>query len=101
MAVSQNLNSVAERVFYTREARDDIELEQFNCDNRRIHPMQFLSRVREMCIRDRYTIRTQQQNVLRTVWIGIQQNMADKKTFKIYMDDHKDYIMDGYNYEKY
>ena len=33
--------------FYTREARDEIELEQFNCDNRRVHPMQFLSRVRE------------------------------------------------------
>ena len=47
VAVSQNLSSVAERVLYTREARDDIELEQFNCDNRRVHPMQFLSRVRE------------------------------------------------------
>ena len=47
VAVSQNLNNVAERILYTREAKDDIELEQFCCDNRRVHPMQFLSRVRE------------------------------------------------------
>ena len=47
VAVSQNLNSVAERVLYTCEAKDDIEIEQFNCDSRRVHPMQFLSRVRE------------------------------------------------------
>ena len=36
VAVSQNLNSVADQVLYTREAKDDIELEQFNCDNRRV-----------------------------------------------------------------
>ena len=47
VAVSQNLNNVAERILYTRDAKDDIELEPFCCDNPRVHPMQFLNRVRE------------------------------------------------------
>ena len=32
---------------YTRDASNDIELESFSCDNREVHPMQFLNRVRE------------------------------------------------------
>ena len=41
VAVSQNLNSVAERVLYTREAKDDIEIEQFNLPTTTIKPVKF------------------------------------------------------------
>ena len=43
VAVSQKLNNVAEQILYTRDAKDDIELEPFCYDN----PMQFLNKVSE------------------------------------------------------
>ena len=44
---SQKSNNVAERIIYTRDAKDEVELETFCNENRRVHPMQFLNRVRE------------------------------------------------------
>ena len=47
MAISQQVNTVTERVFMTRDVSSEVELEPFSCDNRRVHPMQFLNRVME------------------------------------------------------
>ena len=47
VVVSQKSNNVAERIIYTRDAKDEVELETFCNENRRIHPMQFLNGVRE------------------------------------------------------
>ena len=47
MAISQQVNTVTERVIMTRDVSSDVELESFSCDNKRVHPMQFLNRVRE------------------------------------------------------
>ena len=48
MAISQ-VNTDTERVpvIMTRDVSSEVELELFSCDNRRVHPMQFLNRVRE------------------------------------------------------
>ena len=42
VAISKKVNDVAERVVYTRDANNEIELESFSCDNQGVHPMQFL-----------------------------------------------------------
>ena len=44
---NQSLNNVTERIFMTRDTNNEIELETFSSENRRIHPMQFLNRTRE------------------------------------------------------
>ena len=44
---NQNVNNATERIFMTRDTNNEIELETFSSENRRIHPMQFLNRTRE------------------------------------------------------
>ena len=38
-AISQQVNTVAERVIMTRDVSSEVELETFSCDNKRVHPM--------------------------------------------------------------
>ena len=47
VAISQKVNNITERVIVTWDVNNDTELEPFRCDNRGMHPMQFLNRVRE------------------------------------------------------
>ena len=47
MAISQQVNTVTERVIMTRDVSSDVELESLSYDNKRVHPMQFLNRVME------------------------------------------------------
>ena len=44
---NQNLHNVTERILIARDANNEVELETFCSENRRVHPMQFLNRVRE------------------------------------------------------
>ncbi len=43
MAMNQKLNNITERVVITRDV-NEIELETFCSENRRVHPMQFLNK---------------------------------------------------------
>ena len=47
IAINQKLNNITERVVIMRDVNNEIELETFCNESRRVHPMQFLNRVRE------------------------------------------------------
>ena len=44
---NQNLHNVTERILIARDANNEVELETFCSENRRVDPTQFLNRVRE------------------------------------------------------
>ena len=48
LVINKKLSNVTERVLITRDVNNEIELETFCSENRRVHPMQFLNRVREL-----------------------------------------------------
>ena len=45
--IHKKVNGVTERVIVTRDLYNEIELENFNHENRVIHPMRFLNQTRE------------------------------------------------------
>ena len=47
IAINEKLNRVTEHIVIAKDLNSDIDLELFNCENRGVHPMQFLNRVRE------------------------------------------------------
>ena len=47
VAISQKVNNITAWVMFTWDVNNDVELELFSCDDRGVHPMQFLNRARE------------------------------------------------------
>ena len=45
--IQKNCTSITERIIVTRDMYSEIELENFNHENRIIHPMRFLNQARE------------------------------------------------------
>ena len=42
----KNLIVLLSKIVITKDMNNDIDLELFNCENRGVHPMQFLNRVK-------------------------------------------------------